>query len=65
MSNIFSKQKKIRLIFCPLHTTLFKSTTSRTYLCKCMFFKVVNKLNPIGSMKSFKKPNCKLRMKES
>ena len=29
----------------------FKSTTSHTDLCKCMAFKVLNNLNPIGLMK--------------
>ena len=35
----------------------FKTTTSRIYLHKYMTFKVVNQLNPIGSMNKFKKPN--------
>ena len=42
----------------------FKSTTSRTYLCKCMEFKVVKHLNLIGAMKTFKKPNCNLCTEE-
>ena len=36
----------------------FNSTTSRTYLHKCMTFKVIKQLNPIGPMKTFTKPNC-------
>ena len=40
----------------------FKSTTSRTYLRKCMAFKVVKKINPIGAIKTFTKSNCKLCM---
>ena len=31
----------------------FKSTMSRTDFCKCMSFKLVNQLNPIGSTKPF------------
>ena len=31
----------------------FNTTTSRTYLCKYMTFKVVKQLNPIGAMKTF------------
>ena len=38
----------------------FNSTTSRTDLCKYMVFKVVNKLNPIGAMKIFTKPDYNL-----
>ena len=30
-----------------------------------MAFKVVNKLNPIGAMKTFTKPNCNLFIEES
>ena len=29
-------------------------------LRKCMTFKVVNQINLIGTMKSFKKPNCNI-----
>ena len=35
----------------------FNSITSNTDLCKCLNFYVVKKLNPIGSMKRFMKPN--------
>ena len=42
----------------------FNSTTSRTELRKCMTFKVLNQLNPIGAMKTFMKPNCNLCMQE-
>ena len=42
----------------------FNATTSRTYLCKYMTFKVVNQLNPIGTMNTFTKPNCNLCMEE-
>ena len=42
----------------------FNNTTSRTDLCKCMTFKVIKQLNPIGAMKTFTKPNCNLCMKE-
>ena len=37
---------------------------SRTYLRKCMTFKVIKRLNPIGAMKIFTKPNCNLCMQE-
>ena len=43
----------------------FNSTTSCTELRKCMTFKVLNQLNPIGTMKKFTKPNCNLFMQES
>ena len=42
----------------------FNSTTSRKELHKCMMFKVINQLNPIGTMKKFTKPNCNLCMQE-
>ena len=42
----------------------FNDTTSHTYLRKCMPFKVTKKLNPIGAMKTFTKPNCNLCMQE-
>ena len=42
----------------------FKSTMSCTDLLKCMEFKVVNQINPIGAMKSFMKPNCNPWMEE-
>ena len=42
----------------------FNTTTSRTDLRKYMTFKVVNKLNPIGAMKTFTKPNCNPFMEE-
>ena len=42
----------------------FNNTTSRTDLRKCMTFKVINQLNPIGAMKTFTKPNCNLCMQE-
>ena len=42
----------------------FKSTTSRTNLCNWMAFKVVNKINQIGEIKSFTKPNCNLCIQE-
>ena len=42
----------------------FNSITSRTELGKCMTFKVLNQLNPIGAMKTFTKPNCNLCMQE-
>ena len=35
---------------------------SRTDLRKYMTFKVVKKLNPIGTMKTFTKPNCNICM---
>ena len=34
-----------------------KSNTSCKDLHKCMQFKVANRINPIGAMKSFMKPN--------
>ena len=42
----------------------FNSTRSRTDLHKCMTFKVVKYLNPIGAMKIFMKPNFNLCMEE-
>ena len=42
----------------------FNSTTSRTELRECMTFKVLKKLNPIGAMETFTKPNCNLCMQE-
>ena len=42
----------------------FNNTTSRTDLRKCMTCKVLKQLNPIGAMKTFKKPNCNLCMQE-
>ena len=42
----------------------FNDTTSRTYLRKCMRFKVIKQLNPIGAMKIFTKHNCNLCMQE-
>ena len=40
----------------------FNATTSRTYLPKYMTFKVVKRLNHIGTMKTFTKPNFNLCM---
>ena len=42
----------------------FNSTPPRTDLRKYMNFKVVKQPNPIGAMKKFTKPNCKLCMEE-
>ena len=42
----------------------FKSTTSCTELRKCMTFNVLKQLNPIGTMKTFTKPDCNLCMQE-
>ena len=42
----------------------FKSTMSRIYLPKCMMFKLLNQINPIGAMKKFTKTNCNLCMEE-
>ena len=42
----------------------FNNTTLRTDLRKCMTFKVVNQLNPIGAMKTLPKPNCNLCIQE-
>ena len=42
----------------------FNNTTSHTYLWKCMTFKVLKQLNPIGAMKTFTKPNCNLCKQE-
>ena len=42
----------------------FNDTTSRTELRKCMTFKVIKQLNPIGAMKTFTKPNVNLCMQE-
>ena len=40
------------------------TTTSCTDIRKDMTLKVVNKLNLIGTMKTFMKPNCNLCMQE-
>ena len=42
----------------------FNNTTSHTDLRKCMTFKVLKQLNPIGAMKKFAKTNCNLCMQE-
>ena len=42
----------------------YNNNTSRTYLRKCMTFKVLKQLNPIGAMKIFTKPNCNQCMQE-
>ena len=42
----------------------FNNTTSRTDLRKCMTFKVLKQLNPIGAMKIFTKPDFNLCMQE-
>ena len=42
----------------------FNTTMSRTDLRKCMTFKVIKQLNPIGAMKTFTKPNYNLCMQE-
>ena len=42
----------------------FNSTTAHTELRKCMTFKVIKQLNPIGAMKTFTKPNSNLCMQE-
>ena len=42
----------------------FINTTSHTDLRKCMIFKILKQLNPIGAMKIFTKPNCNLCMQE-
>ena len=43
----------------------FNATTSRTDLRKYMAFQVVKQLKPIGTLKYFTKPNCKLCMEEN
>ena len=57
------ERTQIRLICCPLRQH-FNSITSRTDLRKYMTFKVVKKLNMIGAMKTFTKPNCNLCMEK-
>ena len=42
----------------------FNNTTSRTDIRKCITFKVLKQLNPIGVMKRFTKPYCNLCMQE-
>ena len=42
----------------------FNNTTSRMDLRKCMTFKVIKQLNPIGAMEIFTKPNCNLCIQE-
>ena len=42
----------------------FNNTTPRTDLRKCITFKVIKQLNPIGAMKTFTKTYCNICMKE-
>ena len=42
----------------------FNNATSRTDIRKCMTFRVIKQLNPIGAMKTFTKPNYNLCMQE-
>ena len=42
----------------------FNSTIPRKYLSKCMALTLVNQLNPVGAMKEYKEPNCKIFMEE-
>ena len=42
----------------------FNNNTSCTDLRKCLTFKLIKQLNPIGAMKKFTKPNCNLCMQE-
>ena len=42
----------------------FNNTTSRMDLRRCMTFKVIKQLNPIGAIKKFTKPNCNLCIQE-
>ena len=42
----------------------FNNIMSRTYLRKYMTFKVVKQLNPIGTMKTFTKPNFNICMEK-
>ena len=42
----------------------FKSTMPQTDLRRCMSFRLVKKLIPIGEMKSFMKPNFNLCIEE-
>ena len=42
----------------------FKNTTSRTDLRQCMTSKIIKRLNLIGAMKTFTKPNCIICMQE-
>ena len=42
----------------------FNYTMSRTYLPKCMAFTLLKLLNPIGTIKTYMKPNCNLCMEE-
>ena len=57
------KRTNIWLICWHLHT-VFKSTTPHIDLSKCVTFKVVKQLNPIGSIKTFTKHNCNIYMDE-
>ena len=50
--------------FTPHFEHPFKSTTPRMDLHKCMEFKELKQFNPIGSNKSFTKPNCNLCLEE-
>ena len=42
----------------------FNNTTSRMDLRRCMTFKVIKQLNPIGAIKKITKPNCNLCIQE-
>ena len=60
---VYSKMDKTRYISAHFEQH-FNGTTPSTYIRKCMAFKVVNQINPVGAMKNFTKPNCNLCMEE-
>ena len=62
--NVYSKNGQKSDSFAAHFVHHFNNTTSRTDLRKCMTFKEINQLNPIGAMKIFTKPNCNLCMQE-
>ena len=60
-----SSQKRIKSDSFDAHFKQhFNSTTSGTYLTKCMAFTSLNQINYIGALKTSTKPNYKLCMDE-
>ena len=63
LQRLFKNRQKSDL-FAAHFVQYFNTTTPCTDLRKYMTFKVVNPLNPIGTMKTFTKPNYNLCMQE-
>ena len=63
-TNVYSKNGHKSDSFAAHFVQHFNNTTSRTYIRKCMTFKVIKKINPIDAIKTFTKPNCNPCMQE-